>query len=114
MIELALAFTVFGGLGLAMIFLNRILGPRRPNPAKDQPFECGSPPLQQGLPRPPVPYVPVAVVFLVFEVAVAFLFPWALAARALGEAGLLGLAAGLGLPAAGFLFALKKGFLRWG
>lgn len=113
MIELAAAFAVFGGLGLVMVFLNRLLGPRRTNPAKERPFECGSPPLQDRIPRPPVPYVLAAVVFLVFDVAVAFLFPWALAARALGPAGGLGLAAGLAILAAGFLYALKKGFLRW-
>jgi len=113
MIELALAFLIFGGFGLVMISLNRILGPRRTNPAKERPFECGSPPLQEGIPRPSVPYVLVAFVFLVFDVAVAFLFPWALAARALGRAGLLGLAAGLAIPAAGLVYARRKGFLRW-
>jgi len=47
--EILIVFCVFGLLSLLMLFLNRLLGPRSTNPAKEQPFECGSPPLETGI-----------------------------------------------------------------
>ncbi len=113
MLELTLAFAVFGLLGLVMVFINRLLGPRRTNPTKETPFECGSPYLQKGIPPVPLPYALVAIVFLLFDVEVAFFFPWALVARQLGGPGLIALASYLGVLAGGFIYAWKKGFLEW-
>jgi NADH-quinone oxidoreductase subunit A len=76
MTELVLTFIVFGGLGLAMLFMNKLLGPRKKDPAKDRPFECGSPYLQVGIPPVSIPFVLVALIFLLFDVEIAFFFPW--------------------------------------
>jgi NADH-quinone oxidoreductase subunit A len=113
MLELTLAFLVFGLLGLVMVFLNRLLGPRRTNPTKETPFECGSPYLQKDIPPVPLPYALVALVFLLFDIEVAFFFPWALVVRTLGGPALIALAGYLAVLAAGFVYAWKKGFLEW-
>ena len=66
MVELALVFLIFGGLGLILLSMNKLLGPSRTNPAKEQPFECGSPYLQKGINPFPVKFYLVAFIFLLF------------------------------------------------
>ena len=64
----------FGG----MLALSTILGPRRRNPVKDEPFECGSIPLQGNEGRFHVRFYMVAMLFLIFDVEVVFMYPWAM------------------------------------
>ena len=114
MTELVLTFVVFGGLGVAMLFMNRLLGPRKRHPAKDRPFECGSPYLQKGIPPVPVPFALAALIFLLFDVEIIFFFPWALALRDAGARGVLAFLAFLAVLVPGFLYAWKKGAFDWG
>jgi NADH-quinone oxidoreductase subunit A len=114
MTEILLVFAVFGALGAVMLSLNRLLGPRRFDQAKTgQPFECGSPPLQEGIPPVPVPFYGAALLFLLFDIEVVFLFPWALVARSLPGVAWAGLAVFVLPLGAGFAFAWKKGGLDW-
>ncbi len=113
MLELALSFLVFGLLALVMIFINAFLGPRRPDPARERPFECGSPPLQRGIPPVRIPFVLVALLFLLLDVEAVFLFPLALAFRGQGVPGLAALAGYITALAAGFVYAWKKGIFDW-
>ncbi len=113
MTELVLTFVVFGGLGVAMLFMNRLLGPRKRHPAKDRPFECGSPYLQKGIPPVRVPFALAALMFLLFDVEVVFFFPWALALRDAGTRGVLAFLAFLTVLVPGFLYAWKKGAFDW-
>ncbi len=114
MIEIFLVFAVFGALGAVMLSLNRLLGPRRPDPAKTgRPFECGSPPLQEGIPPVPVPYYGAALLFLLFDIEVVFFFPWALIVRSMTGIALAGMAAFVLPLGAGLAFAWKKGGLDW-
>lgn len=113
MIELILTFLVFGGLGLAMFFANKLLGPRKRNPAKDQPFECGSPYLQAEIPPVSIPFALVALIFLLFEVEFVFFFPWALVLRRIGTPAFFGICIFLAVLSPGFLYAWKKGDLEW-
>jgi NADH-quinone oxidoreductase subunit A len=112
-IELVLTFVVFGGLGAAMLFMNRLLGPRRRQAAKDLPFECGSPYLQNEIPPVPVPFALAALMFLLFDVEVVFFFPWALVLRDVGARGVLAFLAFLAVLVPGFLYAWKKGAFDW-
>jgi NADH-quinone oxidoreductase subunit A len=112
-IELVLTFVVFGALGAVMLFMNRLLGPRKRDPAKDLPFECGSPYLQKGIPPVPVPFALAALMFLLFDVEAVFFFPWALVAREAGTKGVLALLAFLAVLVPGFLYAWKKGAFDW-
>jgi NADH-quinone oxidoreductase subunit A len=95
MLELALAFLVFGALSAIMIVINVVLGPRKPNPARETPFECGSAPLQPGIGP------------------VVFFYPLALAFRGRGLGGFAALGAFLLLLALGFVYVWKKGIFRW-
>ncbi len=113
MLELALAFLVFGLLSGLMILVNFVLGPRRPNPAREKPFECGSPPLQAGIGPVNVPFFLVALLFLLLDVEIVFFYPLALAFRGRGLGGFAALAGFVAVLAAGFAYAWKKGIFRW-
>ncbi len=114
MLELTVAFFVFGALGAVMLGLNRWLGPRRSNPVKETPFECGSPILRDRVSRVPVPFAAAALAFLLFDVEAAFFFPLAAAFRRLGPAGFAALAGYVLLLVPAFVYAWKKGLFRWG
>ena len=113
MVELALVFFVFGGLGLLLISMNRLLGPSRTNPAKEQPFECGSPYLQAGINPFPIKFYLVALIFLLFDVEVVFFFPWALVFREMIGPGLLLMVSYLAVLVVGLIYAWKKGAFEW-
>lgn len=113
MTGLFVSFVVFAAVGAAMLFMNRLLGPRKPNAVKDLPFECGSPYLQKGIPPVSVPFALVALLFLLFDVEAAFFFPWALALKGSGGRAVLAFAAFLAVLAPGFLYAWKKGVFDW-
>ncbi len=110
---LFLSFFVFGLLALTMVFLNSILGPRKPNPAREKPFECGSPPLQAGIPPVRIPFLLIALLFLLVDVETVFLFPLALAFRGHGAGGLAAVGGYLLVLALGFAYAWKKGIFDW-
>lgn len=113
MIELLLVFLVFGILGVILIFMNAVLGPRRSNPNKEKPFECGSPYLQKGINPFPLKFALVAFIFLLFDIEVVFFFPWALVFREMMGTALVLMAAYLAVLVVGFVYALKKGAFEW-
>ena len=113
MLELALSFLVFGLLAGVMIVINFFLGPRKPNPAREKPFECGSPPLQSGIGPVHIPFFLVALLFLLLDVEIVFFYPLALAFRDRGFGGLAALGAFVLVLALGFVYAWKKGIFRW-
>jgi len=113
MLELTLAFLVFGVLSAVMVLVNRVLGPRRPNPAREKPFECGSPPLQPDIGPVNIPFFLVALLFLLLDVEIVFFYPLALAFRGRGFAGLAALGAFVLVLGLGFVYAWKKGIFRW-
>ena len=113
MLELALSFIVFGLLALAMLFMNSLLGPKKSNPARERPFECGSPLLQEDIRPVRIPFFLVALLFLLLDVEAVFLFPMALAFRSHGLAGFAALGSYILILAAGFVYAWKKGLFDW-
>ena len=113
MLELAIAFLVFGLLSVVMIFVNFVLGPRKPNPAREKPFECGIPPLQAGIGPVHIPFFLVALLFLLLDVEIVFFYPLALAFRERGLGGFAALGAFVLVLALGFVYAWKKGIFRW-
>jgi NADH-quinone oxidoreductase subunit A len=105
----AVAALVCGGMWLA----GARLGPHRPTPEKQQPFECGNPSDGARHTKVSVKFFLTAILFVVFDVEVAFLYPWAVLFKGLGG---VGFAAGLGFIAALLLalgYAWKKGALEW-
>jgi NADH-quinone oxidoreductase subunit A len=113
MLELALSFLVFGLLALVMLFMNSLLGPKKPNPAREKPFECGSPYLQKDIRPVRIPFFLVALLFLLLDVEVVFLFPLALAFREHGLSGFAAVGSYLVILALGFAYAWKKGIFDW-
>ena len=113
MIELFLVFLVFGFVGALMVVVNKILGPRKTNPTKEIPYECGSPFLQEGINPFPIKYYLVAFLFLLFDIEVVFFFPWALVFKEIGTAGVILMFAYIFILLIGFIYAWKKGAFHW-
>ena len=101
------------GIGLFMLFANQLFGPKRPNPEKYQPFECGVDPIALPAGRLPVNFYIVAMLFVVFDVELVFLFPWAVLARELGWFGLAEMGFFLAIVVIGFVYAWKQGALQF-
>jgi NADH-quinone oxidoreductase subunit A len=111
--ELVFVFLIFGLLGVVLLSMNALLGPKKTNPDKERPFECGSPCLQNEIKPFPIKFSLVAFVFLLFDIEVVFFFPWALIFKEMrGPALVIMLAYGAVL-AAGFIYAWKKGAFEW-
>jgi NADH-quinone oxidoreductase subunit A len=106
------------GLGAAfaagMIGLSRLVAPRRPTPEKLAPYECGMPPVGDARERHPVKFYLVAMIFLLFDIEVAFLYPWAVALRDLRWTGFVQMVVFLAILAAGYLWVWRTGVLDWG
>jgi len=101
------------GVGLFMLFANAWFGPKQPNPVKAQPFECGVDPIALPAGRLPIHFYIAAMLFVVFDVELVFLFPWAVLARSLGWVGLIEMGFFLAIVLAGFLYAWKRGALEF-
>jgi len=101
------------GLAGLFIFLSTVLGPKRPNPVKDQPFECGEKPFSLPEGRLPVRFYLVAMLFVLFDVELVFLLPWAVVYRELGVFGFLEMIVFLFFLVLGFAYAWKKGALEF-
>lgn len=113
MIEIFLVFLIFGLLTGVLVFMNMLLGPRRSNPTKEKPFECGSPYLQEGINPFPIKYYLVAFLFLLFDIEVVFFFPWALVFKEIGTTALIVMFAYIFILVIGFIYAWKKGAFQW-
>jgi NADH-quinone oxidoreductase subunit A len=109
-----LIFGVLGaGIATVMVCANRWWGPRKPNAAKAIPFECGVDPIALPGGRIPVHFYTIAMLFVVLDVEIVFLFPWAVLARELGWFGLLEIGFFLLIVVAGFVYAWKQGALEF-
>jgi len=102
------------GFGLVMVALSQVLGPRNPTPEKLAPYECGMPPVGDARERQSVKFYLVAMIFLLFDIEVAFLYPWAMALRDLGWNGFLQVFLFMALLLAGYVYVWRKGVLDWG
>jgi NADH-quinone oxidoreductase subunit A len=101
------------GVASALLLANPLLGPTRPHPAKALPFECGKDPIALPAGRLPVHFYITAMLFVVFDVELVFLFPWAVLARELGWVGLIEMGFFLVIVVAGLVYAWKQGVLEW-
>ena len=116
MLEYAgIIFAFLFSLGLAALLLGlpKILAPKMPSEAKSKPFECGVEPFALPGGQMPVHFYIVAMLFIVFDVELVFLFPWAVLFRKLGVFGLSEMGVFLGFVALGFAYVWKKRALEW-
>jgi NADH-quinone oxidoreductase subunit A len=113
-ISILMLFGVAAGFGAFTVFASQWLGPRRPTPEKLAPYECGVPPVGDARERLSVKFYLVAMVFLLFDIEVAFLYPWAMGLRDLGWTGWVQVVLFTAVLAAGYIYIWRKGILDWG
>jgi len=104
---------IAAGLGGLLIVLGFVLGPRRPDAEKLSPYECGFEAFEDSRLKFDVRYYLVAILFILFDLEIAFLFPWAVSLHAVGRFGILSMLVFLGLLTVGFVYEWKKGALEW-
>ena len=102
------------GFALVSVGLLNVLGPSRPTPEKSAPYECGMPAVGDARERQSVKFYLVAMIFLLFDIEVAFLYPWAMALRDLGWNGFIQVVLFMLLLLAGYVYVWRKGALDWG
>ena len=101
------------GFAAFTLFVSQLLGRPRPNPAKSSVYECGVPAVTTTRERFPVKFYLVCMLFILFDVDAAFLYPWALIFRDLGVFGLVEMGIFVSLLGGGFVYAWKMGALDW-
>jgi len=101
---------LFGILPLCAGFL---LGPHRPDAAKNSPYECGFSPFEDARLPFDVRFYLVAILFIIFDLETAFLFPWGVSLRDIGHFGFYAMLIFLGVLVVGFIYEWKKGALEW-
>ncbi len=112
---IAIIFAFLFALAIAVLLLTlpKFLSPKVPSAVKSKPFECGVEPFSLPGGQMPVHFYIVAMLFIVFDVELVFLFPWAVSFREMGVFGLLEIAVFMGFVVLGFLYVWKKGALEW-
>jgi NADH-quinone oxidoreductase subunit A len=113
-LSILLMVALSGSFALISIVLSNLLGPKKPTPEKSAPYECGMPPVGDARDRHSVRFYLVAMVFLLFDIEIAFLYPWAMALRDLGWSGFVEIVFFLGLLVFGYMYVWRKGALDWG
>jgi NADH-quinone oxidoreductase subunit A len=109
-----LVFLVLGiAFGLAPMIVGFILGPNRPDPQKLSPYECGFEAFEDSRMKFDVRYYLVAILFIIFDLEIAFLFPWAVVLDKIGMFGFLAMVIFLTVLVIGFIYEWKKGALEW-
>jgi len=102
------------GFALISVLLSSVLGPRKPSPEKAAPYECGMPAVGDARERQSVKFYLVAMIFLLFDIEVAFLYPWAVSLRDLGWPGFVQIVTFVLILLVGFVYVWRKGVLDWG
>ena len=113
-----LMFIVVGlGLGVVMLLIgggvSRLLGIHRPDPEKLSPYECGFEAFEDARMKFDVRYYLIAILFILFDLEIAFLFPWAVVLQEIGLFGFLAMVLFLAILVVGFIYEWMKGALEW-
>ena len=101
------------GLGIALLTIGLLVGPRRPESDKLSPYECGFEAFEDARMQFDVRYYLLAILFIIFDLEIAFLFPWAVVFQHIGIVALIEMALFLLLLVIGFAYVWKKGALEW-
>ena len=101
------------GLSISFVILNFILSPKKPDPEKLSAYECGFEPFNDSRIEFDVRFYLVAILFIIFDLEIAFLFPWAISLGNLGTLGFWSMMIFLFILTVGFVYEWKKGALDW-
>ena len=104
---------VAAALGSVLMGLGFLFGPRKPDAEKLSAYECGFEPFSDARTKFDVRYYLVAILFIVFDLEIAFLFPWAVSLGAIGTVGLVAMGFFLFILVGGFVYEWNKGALEW-
>jgi NADH-quinone oxidoreductase subunit A len=104
---------IASGLAGLVLVLSRLLGPQNPSAQKRAPYESGMMPFGPALRRLPIGFYLTATLFIVFDIEIIFLYPWAVVFRRLGWFGIIEISVFLLVLTVGFLYIWRKGALRW-
>jgi NADH-quinone oxidoreductase subunit A len=109
-----LLFILVGfGVGVVPLVLGKLLGPNRPDAEKLSPYECGFEAFEDARMKFDVRYYLVAILFILFDLEIAFLFPWAAVVNEIGMPGYLAMMLFLAILTVGFVYEWMKGALEW-
>ncbi|HEX4926933.1 MAG TPA: NADH-quinone oxidoreductase subunit A [Burkholderiales bacterium] len=109
-----LLFILVGvAVGVMPMMFGKLLGPNRPDPAKLSPYECGFEAFDDARMKFDVRYYLVAILFILFDLEIAFLFPWAATLNDIGFAGFIAMMIFLAILTVGFIYEWMKGALEW-
>jgi len=112
-IGIAVTFVLAGGIAAAMVILSSMLGKKNPTAIKLAPFECGKDPFSLPMGRLAVKFYMSAILFILFDVELVFLYSWAVEFRDLGLLGLAEMGVFLAIVLVGFVYAWDNGALEW-
>jgi len=109
-----LLFILFGlGLGALLLGVGAFVAPNRPDPEKLSPYECGFEAFEDARMKFDVRYYLIAILFILFDLEIAFLFPWAVSLDRVGMFGLVAMGIFLAVLVVGFIYEWRKGALEW-
>ena len=112
-LPIAIFLGISGVLALVLLVLPLIVAPNNPDPEKLSAYECGFPPFDDARMKFDVRFYLVAILFIIFDLEVTFLFPWAIVLKDIGPFGFWSMIAFLGILTVGFIYEWKKGALEW-
>ena len=101
------------GMAVALLLVGGVLSPTRPDAEKNSPYECGFEAFEDARMQFDVRYYLVAILFIIFDLEIAFLFPWAVVLEDIGMVGFWAMMVFLALLTIGFIYEWKKGALNW-
>jgi len=104
---------VAAGIGMVLLGLGFLIGSGQKDAEKLSPYECGFEPYDDTRTKFDVRYYLVAILFIIFDLEIAFLFPWAVSLERVGVFGLLAMGLFLAVLVVGFIYEWKKGALEW-
>ena len=112
-LPILILFLIAVFIAIFVIVGSSLLGPRKPSKRKLDPYESGMDPIGPAMRRVPIKFYVVAMLFIVFDIEVIFLYPYALVFREFGAFGLTAVGVFLLILVAGFAYEWKKGALKW-
>ena len=112
-IGIVVSFVLAAGIAGGMVVLASTLGKKKPSPVKSEPFECGKDPLSLPVGKLAIKFYLTAILFILFDVELVFLYPWAVVYRELGIVGLVEMGIFLGVLLVGYVYAWMGGALKW-
>jgi NADH-quinone oxidoreductase subunit A len=112
-LPIAVLLFVATAIAFIVVGLGHLIGPKRPTKRKSETYESGMRPIGPGRRRVQVHFYLVAVLFILFDIEIVFLLPWAITLRRLGPFGILEMAIFVAVLLVGYVYAWRKGALEW-